>query len=137
LIKRASEPCKGKWALPGGKVEYGESLASALQREIREELGLEVEPLCPYRVVEIICPSSGYHYVIVVFAARPLRGGVKPAPGEVEDYAWLPPREALSEDLTVSTRKVLEEVLSEPPKLPHEAPVHAFREKLVSVFDLC
>ncbi|MER7010920.1 NUDIX domain-containing protein [Saccharopolyspora sp. NPDC000359] len=42
LVKRAHEPASGKWSLPGGRVEHGESDRSAVQREVREETGLSV-----------------------------------------------------------------------------------------------
>lgn len=45
LIKRKKEPYKGSWALPGGFVEYGETVESAALREVKEETGLEIE-LC-------------------------------------------------------------------------------------------
>jgi 8-oxo-dGTP diphosphatase len=43
LIKRKNEPFKGKWALPGGFVEYGEKVESAITREVLEETGLKTE----------------------------------------------------------------------------------------------
>jgi 8-oxo-dGTP diphosphatase len=44
LIKRANEPGRGRWSLPGGRVEPGEDDAAALVREMAEETGLVVEP---------------------------------------------------------------------------------------------
>jgi len=43
LIKRKNEPFKGKWALPGGFVEYGERVEEAVLREIKEETGLDAK----------------------------------------------------------------------------------------------
>jgi len=45
LIRRGSEPHKGAWSIPGGMLELGEELAEGVRRELKEETGLEVEPL--------------------------------------------------------------------------------------------
>ncbi len=44
LIKRGNEPSRGKWSIPGGRVEQGESDADAVRRELSEETGLDVDP---------------------------------------------------------------------------------------------
>ncbi len=44
LVQRANDPGRGRWSLPGGRVEPGEDDAAALVREMREETGLDVEP---------------------------------------------------------------------------------------------
>src|SRR5579863_2765159 len=45
LIRRGGEPLKGEWSIPGGLVELGEELRQGVRRELREETGLDVEPL--------------------------------------------------------------------------------------------
>ena len=79
LIRRGQEPLKREWSIPGGLVEVGEKLAEAVEREIREETGLRVEPLHVLGVFERVVrtetsPASRarvqYHYVVVDFLCR-------------------------------------------------------------------
>lgn len=63
LIQRGQMPAQGRWTIPGGRVEFGETLAVALLRELRAETGLSgrVGPLC--EVFEYL--DARYHYVIL------------------------------------------------------------------------
>ncbi|MEZ4358701.1 MAG: NUDIX hydrolase [Kofleriaceae bacterium] len=75
LIERGRPPGAGLWSVPGGRVELGESLAAAVQREVAEETGLRVDVGPLVTVVERIEPGAvGYHYVILDYLAR-WRGG--------------------------------------------------------------
>jgi ADP-ribose pyrophosphatase len=78
LIKRASEPDKGLWSVPGGMVELGENLSEAAKREAEEETGLVVEILEDLGVVDkVVRDGPGrvkYHFVIVDYLAEPVSG---------------------------------------------------------------
>jgi ADP-ribose pyrophosphatase YjhB (NUDIX family) len=80
----------GTWGLPGGLVENGESVAQAALREIREELGIDVQLT---RLIGVYSRphwrNGGYH--VVVFAARPVGGTLQPDPGEVVDARYFDP----------------------------------------------
>jgi 8-oxo-dGTP diphosphatase len=67
LIQRNQPPAMGFWSIPGGKLEAGESLVEACQREIKEETGLHTEVKSIVAVVER--RVEGFHYVIIDYLA--------------------------------------------------------------------
>ncbi len=67
LIQRNHPPAMGFWSIPGGKLEAGESLAEACQREIKEETGLDTNVKHIVAVVER--RVEGFHYVIIDYLA--------------------------------------------------------------------
>ncbi|WP_053959054.1 NUDIX hydrolase [Sulfobacillus thermosulfidooxidans] len=67
-IRRGHEPEQGRWALPGGHLEWGETLVEAVQREVHEEVGIDVYPERLLYVAEIRLPEA--HFVVLDFAAR-------------------------------------------------------------------
>ncbi len=94
LIRRGAEPLKGQWSLPGGMLELGEGLEEAVRRELKEETGLEVEPLAMLTVFDRIMRGGPgdrrvrYHYVIVDYVCRRTRGRLAPA-SDVLDARWV------------------------------------------------
>jgi 8-oxo-dGTP diphosphatase len=79
LIRRAQEPLKGEWSLPGGAVELGETLDEAIRREVLEETCLAIEPIAVVETFDRISRDAQgrvqYHYVLVDFLCR-VAGGV-------------------------------------------------------------
>ena len=96
IVRRGTPPLQGVHTLPGGGVELGETLEQAVIREVREETGLAIEPLClaGYRQV-ITRDAQGEverHFVILPFAARYVGGEIS-LNEELAEAHWLSPVE--------------------------------------------
>jgi 8-oxo-dGTP diphosphatase len=91
LVRRARSPAKGFYSLPGGRVEFGESLHTALHREVDEETGLRIEILGLAGWREVLpAAGGGGHYLIMSFAAR-WTAGEPVLNDEHDDFQWLAP----------------------------------------------
>jgi ADP-ribose pyrophosphatase YjhB (NUDIX family) len=92
IVKRAHEPRKGEWSLPGGLLELGESLQDAVRREIKEETGLDivVGPIIETfdRVHRDAAGRIRYHFVIVDFVCWSDQGEAV-AGSDAEQVAWI------------------------------------------------
>ncbi|HDD67335.1 MAG TPA: NUDIX hydrolase [Candidatus Thorarchaeota archaeon] len=77
LIRRGREPFRGKWALPGGFIEYGETAEEAAVREAAEETGLTVELEGILGVYSDPNRDPRKHILTVVFVAHPMGGEAK------------------------------------------------------------
>ena len=111
LVRRGRPPLKGLWSLPGGHVEFGESLEQAVCREVREETGLDIAALRRIDVVEIIAdvgaPSPHHHYVLIVFAAE-LRRGTLLAGDDAAEARFVAPAEFDELPMTDHTRRLVD-----------------------------
>ena len=108
LVRRARIPAKGFYSLPGGRVEFGESLHAALHREVAEETALRIEiaGLAGWREV-LPTPSGGGHYLIMSFAAR-WTAGEPTLNEELDDFKWLAPDMLCDLEMTPSLPDVIQ-----------------------------
>ncbi|MBW9141403.1 MAG: NUDIX hydrolase [Candidatus Aramenus sp.] len=104
LVKRAHPPNKGLWAIPGGKVEFGETLEEAVKREIKEETGLEVKVSELMAVVQLI--KEGFHYVILDFVCEVTGGKLSPS-SDAEDARFFSRNEIEKIATSPTTREML------------------------------
>jgi len=119
LVKRRDPPMPGQWAIPGGRVEWGETLADAAAREVLEETGIAVHIGEIIYVFESITGDDGtgrpaLHYVIVDFAASPAEPAAKPMPADdALDARWVAPDELDSLWVAEPTRVLIRRVFDE------------------------
>ncbi len=95
LVKRGGQPSAGKWSLPGGLVDLGETTVEAIVREVAEECGLQITIAGLAGIVDrVVRDDAGrvrYHYVLVDYLAYPVHPGAgTPAAGsDAADVAWV------------------------------------------------
>jgi 8-oxo-dGTP diphosphatase len=91
LIKRGHEPQAGRWSLPGGRVQPGESDPQAVVREVHEETGLRVEPGSLIGMVER--PGLGGAVYDIWDYAATISGGHLAAGDDADDARWVDPHD--------------------------------------------
>lgn len=138
LVQEAKKECRGSWYLPAGRMEPGETIVEALQREVKEEAGLHCEPLTLLSVEE-----RGPSWIRFVFLARPT-GGIlkttKEADAESLQAGWYP-RTSLPTPLRAHDILHLVELAAQycqqarhPLILPQELPCSLICQRLVATF---
>jgi ADP-ribose pyrophosphatase YjhB (NUDIX family) len=114
LVRRGKQPGLGKWSIPGGVVEWGESLPEALRREIREECGIEIELGDVVAVLERIIPHRErgihYHYILIDFLGYWKSGMLSPS-SDILEARWMDPAEMEGLEMTDRTPQVVKEAL--------------------------
>ena len=103
LIQRGHDPEAGRWSLPGGRVEPGESDAQALAREMLEETGLIVTPGPLVGAVER--PGTGDTVLDIRDYAATVTGGTLAAGDDAADARWVAPGDLTSFPLTTGLRR--------------------------------
>jgi len=110
LVKRKSNPFKGMLALPGGHVEYGETIEEAVRREIKEETSLDIELIDILGVYSDPKRDPRYHSVSVVFVARPIGGRIE-ARSDAKEAKWFKIYEVNSDELAFDHGKIFKDYL--------------------------
>lgn len=108
LVRRAKEPLKGRWTLPGGALELGETLEEAVAREVEEETGLRVVPREVLAVLDRIHRENGrvaFHYVIVDYVCERLSGELR-AGSDAAEVALATPSEFAVYALAAKVREL-------------------------------
>ena len=129
LVKRGKAPSKGLWAIPGGRVELGETLQQAAEREILEETGLTIKAKEPVFVFDMVAKDEKgmvkYHYVIVDLKAELISGELKPG-DDAEDAKWFFPSELDDLDLSEKTSRFLQSIIRPSPDNTFSDPGHRY-----------
>jgi len=112
MIRRAYEPSAGKWSVPGGIIEVGESALDALRREVKEELGIEVKVIKLLDIYDCITKDEmgkiKYHYLIIGFLAHPISLEITPS-SEVLEYSFFDRDEVERiKNITSSVKAIIE-----------------------------
>ncbi len=110
LVQRGRAPGRGTWAVPGGKVKWGETLQQAAERELLEETGVRIRAGQPIYVFDAITRHTDgrvrFHYVVVDLDAEYIGG--QPQPGDdARDARWVAPAEFDTLDIHPRTRELL------------------------------
>ncbi len=112
LIVRTTK-WRGTWGVPGGKLDWGESLEEALLREFREEVALDLQQVRFAMLQEAILDSQFHvpaHFVLVNYYAFSASTQVVPNE-EIVEWAWLPPEQALSYPLNNFTELLVNDCI--------------------------
>lgn len=90
LTRRNVPPFQGEWVMPGGRIDLGEPIVKALQREVMEEVGLGVEVEDLIDVFEHVTPGDdNYHFIILYYLCHPLSCAINHNPAEVAEARWV------------------------------------------------
>jgi 8-oxo-dGTP diphosphatase len=114
LVKRRFEPLAGRWSIPGGAVETGETLEACIVREMVEETGFEVEVGPVIEVFDRITRDETgrvmYHFVLIDYLCRPIGGELR-AGSDVAEAVLVERSELAQYDLTEKAAVVIERAL--------------------------
>lgn len=113
LVRRNKEPGRGSWTLPGGHVEWGESMREAVAREVREEAGVDIDVEGVAGIAERIIPDDDgavvFHFVIVNYWAGARELPEPRAGDDASDVRWVPVDELAGMNLSAGLYEFLQD----------------------------
>jgi ADP-ribose pyrophosphatase YjhB (NUDIX family) len=110
LIRRKNEPFKGKLAIPGGYVDWGETVENAAVREAKEETSLDVKLIEILGVYSILDRDPRGHTISTVFIAKPINGKVK-GNDDAADASWFKIDDEILKKLSFDHKKIITDYL--------------------------
>ena len=117
IVRRGAGVATGVYTLPGGVVETGETVREAVVREVREEVGMTIEPLEPAGYREMIAREADgrvkRHFVILCFAARWIAGEPTPDMTEIAEAEWRFPHEVDGLKTTDGLREIIDSAMEQ------------------------
>jgi len=114
LTRRNIPPFLGEWVMPGGKIDLGEQIVCAIQREVMEEVGLVVEVQNLLDVFEHVTPGEDhYHFVILYYRCHPRSNDIIHNDKEVAEASWVPPSDLSNYKMPEGTRFILGKIFPE------------------------
>lgn len=116
MLLLCSHKFSNHWIVPGGGVEWGESMAECAKREVKEETGLDIMDIEFLDADEEIFPKEFFkkqHFIFLDFCAK-TTGAEVVLNDEAEAFRWVKPRTALSMDVNASTRRFIKKFLGKP-----------------------
>jgi 8-oxo-dGTP diphosphatase len=115
LVRRGNEPSKGRWGIPGGVVELGETDEEAVAREVKEETGLEVRPVRFLTAFDsIVRDDQGrvrFHYILFEYLCEAVEGTLH-ASSDAQEARWFILSSLSSIDILPWTKRFIEKVRS-------------------------
>ena len=114
LTRRSVDPFHGLWIMPGGKIEHGEGILSALHREVQEEVGIAITVEGLIDVYEHVANGDNHdHFVILYYRAAPLSLTLHPDGIECNEAIWCAATALPEYDLAPGTRYILGKIFPE------------------------
>lgn len=115
LIRRGQPPFEGRWSIPGGILEIGETIALGIERELKEETDVRVRAGDLIEIYEKVVRDEQnkpqYHFVILDYACEFVEGTAR-ASGDVTDAAWVSEQELDALALTTAAKRVIRKAFS-------------------------